>query len=514
MLSSALTVPTEHGELLLQPQSERMLADSAANLEFNYHSKKRIADISIAELRQRSRPDVLALARTFTESIGVHFESKEADSPMVMTGHQSDFYHPGVWLKLAVTGRLASRLGGTALNLVQDCDPPTATALTVPTVHDNLVVNHEVPFASADPLVAAAEAPPPSASQTKQFIGRTRRFLDSSLGVESFDEFAKQLQHHRPQSKSVPDLLTRARRKLDSDFSLTQLELPVSWLQQTDGFRSFFRDIYDHAGSFARIYNEALGGYRLDAKIRNPAHPMPDLQQSGQDIELPFWGWVKHGPRQPLYRIGGQLMLGRDPIGDAWPPDRPGITIAPRALTLTLFSRLLLADYFVHGTGGARYDRITDEILRTYYKLQPPAYACASATLHLPLPHSSSNPRQLAELIYRRRDLDFNPQRYRNMPAPLLRQRRDLVSENNTLKRKANGSSRRRRHEIFNHIRTINSKMATPLRPQATEVDQQIKQCQALIASDRLARSRDYFYAFHQRSQLKILLDNLGAAGL
>lgn len=514
MLSAALTVPTEHGELLLQPRGEQMLAKAAANLKSTYRSTKQIAGRSITELRQQCRPDVLALATRFTKAIGVNFEASKAELPLVMTGHQSDFYHPGVWVKLAVTGRLARRLGGTALNLVQDCDPPTTATLTVPTARDGLVEIEEVPFAAAHPRAAAAETPPPSAAQVEHFIARTCQLLDSNEAVDTFDAFTVHLQHHCTQSRNIPDLLTRARRELDDSFSLTQLELPVSWLQSTDGFRQFFGDIHDHAGSFARIYNEALAGYRRAMKIRNYAHPMPDLQRSGQDVELPFWGWMKRGPRQPLFRIGGQLTLGNDPIGSGWPAEQPGITIAPRALTLTLFARLLLSDYFVHGTGGARYDQITDEILRNYYKLQPPAYACASATLYLPLPHSNSDPRRLADLIYRRRDHDYNPQRYGDVPPSLLQQRDDLVLENDNLKRRKNGSSRRRRHEIFNQIRKINTAMATAVPPQAIDINQQIVRCQTLNTSNGLARSRGYFYAFHSRNALTLLLENLGAAGL
>ena len=37
-----------------------------------------------------------------------------------------------------------------------------------------------------------------------------------------------------------------------------------------------------------------------------------------------------------------------------------------RALATTLFARLLLADVFIHGIGGAKYDQVTDEICEDF----------------------------------------------------------------------------------------------------------------------------------------------------
>ena len=60
--------------------------------------------------------------------------------------------------------------------------------------------------------------------------------------------------------------------------------------------------------------------------------------------------------------------------------------LRPRALTLTLFARLCLGDFFIHGIGGGKYDEVTDAIIRDYFGIEPPAYQVLSATLHLPLP--------------------------------------------------------------------------------------------------------------------------------
>jgi hypothetical protein len=64
--------------------------------------------------------------------------------------------------------------------------------------------------------------------------------------------------------------------------------------------------------------------------------------------------------------------------------DLPGI-VAPKAIALTLYSRMFLADMFIHGVGGGRYDRIADGVIRRFYAQEPPVFTVASMTMYLPL---------------------------------------------------------------------------------------------------------------------------------
>src|SRR5690606_35075544 len=61
-----------------------------------------------------------------------------------------------------------------------------------------------------------------------------------------------------------------------------------------------------------------------------------------------------------------------------------GRRLAPRALTLTLFARLMLADNFVHGIGGGRYDQVLERLIERHLGLQAPRFAVTTATLHFP----------------------------------------------------------------------------------------------------------------------------------
>ena len=63
---------------------------------------------------------------------------------------------------------------------------------------------------------------------------------------------------------------------------------------------------------------------------------------------------------------------------------RNRLRLAPRALTLTLFLRLFVADVFVHGIGGGHYDRVLDRLLVRRWGVEPPAFCVATATLFHP----------------------------------------------------------------------------------------------------------------------------------
>ena len=98
-----------------------------------------------------------------------------------------------------------------------------------------------------------------------------------------------------------------------------------------------------------------------------------------------------------------------------------GWKVRPRALTLTLFTRLGFADGFIHGIGGGKYDEVTDDIIRRFFRLDPPGYAVVSATLRLPIRRFPATPDALRRAERRVRDLDWNPQRFPETPRRLPR---------------------------------------------------------------------------------------------
>jgi hypothetical protein len=165
----------------------------------------------------------------------------------------------------------------------------------------------------------------------------------------------------------------------------------------------FAHHLAARAGELARHYNAALAAYRRDTGGTDPNRPMPDLTAGPDSVALPLWvDDLRAGKRSrptlfsagdgwTLDLVGGESFHfdpGRDANGAAAALraflDTHGLRLAPRALMLTTFVRLAVVDQFVHGIGGARYDQVTDRLIRSFFDLEPPAFSVSTATLRFP----------------------------------------------------------------------------------------------------------------------------------
>ena len=208
---------------------------------------------------------------------------------------------------------------------------------------------------------------------------------------------------HRP--GTIGDRFTAARKCYERQWGCHVLDLPVSRLARTDSFRRFVRLIGDDLPRFRAAYNAAVRGYRERHGIRSANHPVPELA----DGEAPFWGPTDGAGRR------GRATAGSDEV-------------RPRALTLTLFARLCLGDFFLHGIGGGKYDEVTDQLIRTYFGAEPPGYGVLSATKHLPLPGFPADAATVRALSHRQRDAVWNPERHGPADAALVARKQALIA--------------------------------------------------------------------------------------
>ncbi len=77
-----------------------------------------------------------------------------------------------------------------------------------------------------------------------------------------------------------------------------------------------------------------------------------------------------------------------------------------------MFLRLCLADGFIHGIGGAKYDEVTDAIIERWLGLKPPGFIVVTATVRLPLPTFPTTQADFEAAQRNRRDIHWNPQRH------------------------------------------------------------------------------------------------------
>ncbi len=372
--------PKTDQENLIWPAVDTIVAQTRDNAErLGKADHVLIQNASISKLRHQTRHDV-----------GL------ADSPVIATGHQIEMYHPGVWVKNVLVDSVAKAVGGEGVHVAVETDTPKHLTLRWP---------GESFAMSDDPSIVTSEwagaVRSPSDGYRKSVMDRFREDAAQWSFTPAGGPFLDSIESSK--ASRLSDLITEGARALDQSLGLNVPFLPVARLLETDGYLAFVHHLICDIERFADHYNRALADYRQDAGINSTSRPMPDLRVAGEHIELPFWlddlsagtrvraGAIKRGGHWRL-DLPHDAVFAFDPKLDAHAAASKlraflkdhQLRLAPRALTLTMFMRLLLVDQFVHGIGGARYDQVTDRIVQSYFKIDPPAFSVTTATLYFP----------------------------------------------------------------------------------------------------------------------------------
>jgi hypothetical protein len=471
-----------------------------------------LGGVPLGEVRRRARTEVTVVATKYMQRLGLVPSTPGASDVQLITGHQPFLFHPGIWFKHLLINRLVGD-GVAALSIPVDNDVAEDVGADVPRLDGTSLHMVREILVRADPDMPYEAVPAPSAGEWQAFLSRLHAHLSTVALSEAHAALQTFIQATRSvQQGDLGTFLTAARRRYEG--SRRYAELPVSQMSQGMEFRRFALHLLRDAHQFAAIYNRHLSAYRDRASIRTPAQPFPDLQRDGDVQEVPFW-LMRRSRRVPLSvrRAGAsiQVLAGGEPIVDiadvAGPDALAGLAIRPRALTLTMFTRLCIADLFVHGIGGARYDRVTDAVIREYFGIEPPTYAVATATLHLPLQaYDAAAERQV--LQRRLLELQHNPDRVLSDPTP---QQQVLITEKWRLIAALDGGSlgRRERRQATQRIREINEALSRTLAVQREEVEVRLARLDAGGEATTAATHRSYPYCFFSPAAVDALVDEM-----
>lgn len=458
--------------------------------------------------------------------------------PIVQTGHEPIMYHPGIWIKNHLTQYLVKKLGGIGVNMIVDNDACNMGFMYVPILSEKSASVGKVALVRNKDHVAYEEIVFDDFGIILQFKGEVINLLSKNILREDvkttmedmqdlFGQFINRIEEYYQQGCSdMVGLLTAARRSFEEDFGIDNLEMPVSRMCDTDGFYHFFIHILYEAERFAKIYNEKLAEYRRIHKIRSKANPLPDLKILRDSIEMPFWVWKAEGQRAKCYMVNEgddikitdgvevlvTLIKGDDVINNITRLKtlmEAGIKIRPRAITTTMFSRLFFADVFIHGIGGAKYDTITDEIIREFFGIDPPGFVAISATLYLPLDAYDLDIKVLQELQRTVSDMSYNPEQYapketQNEPAFM-----NSVREKQRLLKMMTVGNADEKKRYFSQIKELNKLMLTQINPELKKKQKEINIVRDKLGYNDVVRFREYPVCLYPRKVLKGYLLNI-----
>jgi hypothetical protein len=189
-----------------------------------------------------------------------------------------------------------------------------------------------------------------------------------------------------------------------------------------------------------------------------------------------------------------------------------GYALRPKAVSLTLFVRLYLADWFVHGIGGGLYEPVTDCLIKNYYGIQPLRYGTATCTMTLPLGNNNvSYGEDISLLKQRLHDIEHNPERY--MDESILRQK-DVASllRSKTEKIALAGNrsvSASVRRSAWRSLRRINKRLSEYTRVTAAMIEKKIADYERSKSSQEVCNCREYFFGLFTEDRLRKLADSL-----
>jgi hypothetical protein len=111
-----LRAPASDGELLADPPPERAVALLESNAEKLGRWDHDFQGRTATKLRRMVRVQVLGRAREFLAAAGLDTPPSQAsagseNSRLVVTGHQPELFHPGVWVAFCLGGGRPSGQG-------------------------------------------------------------------------------------------------------------------------------------------------------------------------------------------------------------------------------------------------------------------------------------------------------------------------------------------------------------------------------------------------------------------
>lgn len=513
--------PREHRLALIVPDPSELPGVVERNRRLLAGYDFKVLGRPVQSLRQSARQAVLTIPYNCMKHLDPQIKPLHPAAPVILTGHQPELYHPGVWLKNFLAGHLAAAVGGVAVNLNVDNDEAHQVTVKAPVMDDGRARVVEVPYLQPTGGLPYEEL---GVGHLKgDPSGELRRLGVKASLCDAVEEYWRGLDPEHSRWKTYARVITCARHRLERQYGLWNLEALVSDMARSTEYRVFILDILSHVERFHECYNGGLSLFRKVHHEKNPAQPVPDLGREGWRWELPFWVWRAGSRRERLWcEVSGERLRlfidghpqafaeisrsqldggGEAAVGVLQAVEAKGIRIRPRALALTLFARVFVGDLFIHGLGGAIYDKVTEEIIRTYYGVEPAEAVMATGTMLLPVETHDVTEADRRSLVRRLRDVRHNPDRLLSGSQRERDETRRLIDEKRKLLARR-GMTRQERADDWRRLHEINRLLANQLDGEPAATHRRLESVTDRLAQNALLRNREYSFVLHPRDEV------------
>lgn len=422
-----------------------------------------------APLLRQTPPD--PAARVTRSQLGL-----PTDRPIVMTGHQAEFWHAGILAKYIAASTLVCAADAHAAHIVVDTDETDPGAIRVP------VADTAEQLASRTLRLLAQ---PPTGVPTCALAASPPARADHSAPLESIargvNTIADALRRHAS-STNLGEQTGLAITDLMRPWAPMSAPIFASQLAGTESFADLVRRMADDAPACIAAHN-AAAAMVPEARLAPLA--------AAPRFELPLWRLRPGRARVRVYA---------DDIASIPPSE-----LAPRALLLTGFLRLYACDLFIHGAGGAVYDRITERWLGDWLGRPLAPTTMATATLLLPLRADAPTLEAIDRAAWTAHHARHNPA---------------LIGDDGAAERKSSlvaliRSTREQGADPLPHYRELQTFLADTRAKHAralTELDSRAAALRSQRDQARIASDRTWAFPLHDASALDALANHIRGA--
>lgn len=396
------------------------------------------------------------------------------DGPLIMSGHQAGFWHPGIVAKYAAV-RSASADGASAW-LVADLDDNQPLKIRLPRRGEDGTVRAE----TFD--LAAAPTGHPDAPTGLLPVAQ---IVDAA--PKELEPVAAALRHAAGGTPSLAAQAHAAAARLLDDIGVPPPKHTIfaTAIGGTALFAAALEAMATDPAACVQAYNAAVA-----------AHPHAGVRPLAADPgrgrwELPVW---RVGPGQPRLPL---TVSGREPLDPT--------AHAPRGLLMTGLLRAAGCDLFIHGTGGGMYDTITERWLADWLGMALAPAAVVSATLHLDLGLGDMTAQEAQAQI-------AHAHRARHDPAILgddtaAAAKRAIVARIAALDRAHpdRPALYARMHELLEGVRSARA-------DRLAEIEHSTDAARAVLRSREVLTDRTWSFVLHEPRAIKTLCASVAAA--
>lgn len=306
------------------------------------------------------------------------------------TGHQAEWWHPGIVAKFAWAARRSQELGlGAPAWLIVDTDVRDPLAMRVPVREDGALQARMLRIGArrAQGTVACARA-----AALPDDCGAVAARCEPPCAADGLRAAWDAAARHADAGDAA-EQVTLAQRDLLPALGPCGGMVRTSRMLACSLGRAIAERAATDPDACARAFNDAV------ALVPRVARPLAHANAGG--TELPFWTDAGDGTRRAVTAASLRDAL------------RDGAPLWPRAFLTSALARTVLCDRFVHGLGGEVYERATEAFARAFLGAELPPFDVATATVRLPFA-PEAGPAPLTEAERRQRWFDPDAQG----PAP------------------------------------------------------------------------------------------------